>query len=335
MPHVRSLRRPAFVRGLLLASLAYLALVAACTVMLWWGGDRGLFATLLLFAGRWVLLLPLAPLVPLALLVAPRALAPLAAAALVALFPFMGLRVGSLGAARGGAALRVVSFNTAANPAFAPLLEQSLAEWDADVVLFQECSDALVAALGRRTEWHSAANGPLCIASRYPITESASMPREDLERTLEAGFGGSGFVDRHTIAAPDGPVRVGNVHLETVRKGLESYGSADFRRFEGNLVVREAESRRAREWLRTQDASIVAGDFNMPVESRIYRDAWGDLTNAFSRAGRGFGYTRHNGWIRARIDHVLHDDAWSTRAARVLPDAGSDHRPVMAELGRR
>ena len=328
------LRGPAAARAVLIVALAYLAVACLCTAMLWWGGDRDLLPTLLLFAGRWVLLLPLALLVPAALVVSRRALVPLAAATSVVLFPFMGLRVGSSGAT-GGAALRVVSFNTAANPAFAPLLEQSLAEWGADVVLFQECSGALVAALRRRTGWHSAANGSLCIASRYPIAQTAMMPREDLERTLEAGFGGSGFVHRHTIDTPRGPVRIGNVHLETVRKGLQGYRSADFRRFEGSLVVREAESRRAREWMRTQDVEIVAGDFNMPVESRIYRDAWGDLTNAFSRAGRGVGYTRYNGWIRVRIDHVLHGDRWETRAARVLPDAGSDHRPVMAELVKR
>ena len=326
--------RAALARAVTVTTLAYLAIVCTCTVMLWWGGDRGLFSTLLLFAGRWVLLLPLAVLVPAAMLLAPRALVPLAGAALLVLFPFMGLRLGALGAVE-GASLRVVSFNTAASPAFPPLLEQSLAEWGADVVLFQECNGALIAALDRLAGWHSAANGPLCIASRHRISDRATMPRQDLERTLAAGFGGSGFVDRYTIDTPRGPVRLGNLHLETVRKGLERYGSGDFGRFEGNLVVREAESRRAREWMRTQDVEIVAGDFNMPVESRIYREAWGDLTNAFDEAGRGFGYTRYNGWIRVRIDHVLHGDRWATRAARVLPDAGSDHRPVLAELVKR
>ena len=50
---------------------------------------------------------------------------------------------------------------------------------------------------------------------------------------------------------------------------------------------------------------LVVGDFNAPVESVIYRRYWGDLRNAFSYAGFGFGSTRLNGWIRVRIDHIL------------------------------
>jgi endonuclease/exonuclease/phosphatase (EEP) superfamily protein YafD len=70
------------------------------------------------------------------------------------------------------------------------------------------------------------------------------------------------------------------------------------------------------------------GDFNTPPESTTYRRAWGAWTNAFSVVGRGLGGTRLNGWIRARIDHVLGDDAWTFVDARTAADVGSDHLPL-------
>jgi endonuclease/exonuclease/phosphatase (EEP) superfamily protein YafD len=42
--------------------------------------------------------------------------------------------------------------------------------------------------------------------------------------------------------------------------------------------------------------------------------------------------TKYNGWIRARIDHVLTSDDWHVDRARVGPDAYSDHRPVLVDL---
>jgi endonuclease/exonuclease/phosphatase (EEP) superfamily protein YafD len=73
----------------------------------------------------------------------------------------------------------------------------------------------------------------------------------------------------------------------------------------------------------------------MPTESAIYRRHWSSMTNGFSQAGRGFGYTRRAGWIQLRIDHVLADDGWVVQAARLLPDYGSDHRPMMVDVAYR
>ncbi len=72
----------------------------------------------------------------------------------------------------------------------------------------------------------------------------------------------------------------------------------------------------------------------MPVESPTYRAGWGGFRNAFSQAGAGFGWTRDNGWIQVRIDHVLSRGAWKPVRAWVGPGVGSDHRPVIAELVR-
>jgi endonuclease/exonuclease/phosphatase (EEP) superfamily protein YafD len=81
--------------------------------------------------------------------------------------------------------------------------------------------------------------------------------------------------------------------------------------------------------------SLVAGDFDMPSESAIYRRHWGSMHNGFSRAGVGFGYSRRAGWIHLRIDHVLADDDWVVQSAQLLPDYGSDHLPMMVDVALR
>jgi endonuclease/exonuclease/phosphatase (EEP) superfamily protein YafD len=99
--------------------------------------------------------------------------------------------------------------------------------------------------------------------------------------------------------------------------------------------LRQVEHRQARAFAGSfLGPRIVAGDFNAPVESRIYRDEWEGWTNAFSAAGFGLGSTRLNGWIRARIDHVLVDDEWKVVDAQPGRDVGSDHRPMIVRLRR-
>ena len=50
---------------------------------------------------------------------------------------------------------------------------------------------------------------------------------------------------------------------------------------------------------------ILAGDFNLPVDSAIYREYWSGYRDAFSDAGWGFGYTE---WPRVRRPACRHPD---------------------------
>ena len=66
---------------------------------------------------------------------------------------------------------------------------------------------------------------------------------------------------------------------------------------------------------------------------------WDDYTNAFSKAGFGFGETR---WTTmrgitfgVRIDHILTNEHWRPQRCWVGPDVGSDHLPVIADLRLR
>ena len=98
-------------------------------------------------------------------------------------------------------------------------------------------------------------------------------------------------------------------------------------------LLRDVELRRAQRFVvAVSGPHITVGDFNTPAESRAYREEWGGWTNAFSVAGFGIGGTRLNGWIRARIDHVVVDDSWKVVDAWLGEDAGSDHLPMLATL---
>ena len=78
---------------------------------------------------------------------------------------------------------------------------------------------------------------------------------------------------------------------------------------------------------------LVAGDFNTPVESRIFQAHWTEgLEDTFSRVGFGLGMTKYNGWIRVRIDHVLAGPRWYVRRTEIGHDLGSDHRPLIVDL---
>ena len=60
-----------------------------------------------------------------------------------------------------------------------------------------------------------------------------------------------------------------------------------------------------------------------------------DWQNGFSRVGVGFGGTRLNGWIRARIDHILTSHDWIPVRAWIGEDVGSDHAAVITRIRLR
>jgi endonuclease/exonuclease/phosphatase family metal-dependent hydrolase len=136
----------------------------------------------------------------------------------------------------------------------------------------------------------------------------------------------------------EGPIDIAAIHLETPRKGLEilRYGG-NISRMDPSTLVRSIGSGRVRNWVSKQSGqAIVAGDFNMPVESVIYRKDWSDCRNAFSSVGRGFGYTRILRRFSVRIDHVLTcGEGWTPVRAFIGPDLGSDHLPLIVDLKRR
>ena len=78
---------------------------------------------------------------------------------------------------------------------------------------------------------------------------------------------------------------------------------------------------------------IVMGDMNdfnysAPLDTLMscgLMDAWWE-------GGNGYGATFHSGWMRLRIDHILHSKELKLESIKVIETNLSDHNPVVAEF---
>lgn len=292
---------------------------------------------MLAYGPRWLLLVPALPVAVATLLARPRLLPLTLAGTLLTLGPVMGYRSGwrTWFSHRARPPVRLVTFNLmgASNPMI-PAVPGELARLDADLMLFQECPGELVDAARSSpllAGWTIRQDGTLCLASRWPVDSVRTI---DEVRTRDQG--GTGAVVFYMVQHPAGPFGLANVHLETPGKGLEPlrYGG-ETSRLVRNAMLRDVGSRRAARWVIAQHFDpLIAGDFNLTVESAIYRENWNGCPNAFSRVGRGFGWTRILRRFAARIDHVITCGTWTASWAEVGPDIGSDHRPLVVDLAR-
>src|SRR6185295_18566035 len=320
-----------------------IGLYALATVAVWglfyFAGDRWWLATVMLFGPRWIYAAPLPVLAVLAGLYYRRALIPLAILTAVQLFAIMGLELHWSSATQSPRALRIVSLNTNRMR----LDEQALLTWideiKPDVVVLQEYPHP---GTSRAKEivwpegWHVSHYDEYFLASRLPIV--------DVEHALRPGSGSVAAV-AYTLERDGKKLRLVSVHLSTPRNGLEAVldrktllapSHAD--KLDRIIRYRRLESNEVSQWTaRSTPPVIVAGDFNMPRDSAIFRNDWSSrFSNAYSQSGCGFGSTKLTakwGWTSGlRIDHILFDEGWHARRCWVGPDLGSDHLPIVAEL---
>lgn len=314
----------------------YLAAAIAACLALYAGGDRWWWAAPLVYGPRWLLLLPLLPLAavtPTVCGLSSRRLVPLAATGALVLFVFCGVCWpwrALLHSKPAGFSLRILSCNLNAMPSGFERLERLLETARPDVMVLPECSDEFLAHLKASGRWHCQRKRSMCVASRWPIRRADWLVDDG-----RLGYWGD-FAVRCELAAPKGIVSIIGVHLETPREALEALID---RRWRARTAVEQDMARRARISAlarrlvdRSPASTIVAGDFNLPIESAIYRRDWSPLENAFSSAGLGLGYTKRSRWFGVRIDHVLAGRPWQVERCWVGPDVGSDHRPLLAEL---
>ncbi|MGV3707877.1 MAG: endonuclease/exonuclease/phosphatase family protein [Gemmatimonas sp.] len=354
-----------------IAAWSYLIGIIATWGLQTFSSEITIPGTIIAYGPRFVALWPLAVLGPLAAIVLRGALWPLAIGALITVFPIMGFQISpssfgsKLPPAPAAGTFRVFSFNVQGGKILVYDLPVVLKEEAADVYTFQECGNELWDVIQAQKDWFSARWGSLCTISRWKIENVESMPREEFERVVQLGYGGAGFVMRTDIASPQGTISVVNLHLETARRGLEGLlGREGFvpddnpfnreidaregnpqsanniddggSRFRKNAIIRDAESERASKWAlagTNRNALVVAGDFNLPVESTIFRDHWGHFVDAFETKGNGLGWTKREGrWLRIRIDHLLTvDGGLELEGVTVGHDYRSDHLPIIAD----
>lgn len=204
----------------------------------------------------------------------------------------------------------------------------------ARIIVISECSSRLGDALAAHVTHAFHRSGDICFLTTYPVREVTSRSQRDFWE-----LGGAGAMGKVVIDIGGTEVVVGGVHLETPRDALEALAKRAVLSFpaaaRSNTALRELESSVARSFIapgEEQRPVIVAGDFNLPVESAIYRRWWGDLTNAFSARGSGLGWTKETARFGVRIDHVLASDHFEVHQATLLPRMSSDHRPLLVEL---
>jgi len=307
----------------------YIVAVAAVWGLLAVAGDRWWPLTPLVYGPRWVFALPLAGLVPLAAWFSPRSLGVLALAAVLVAGPVTGgtmpLRFDR--AAVDAPRLRVLTCNLGRELGDPIRLSMAVAATGADVVALQECPAEFPAAVRWPDDWQ-VRPGPygLCLASRFRVVGGDELRDEAL--------GGRGAVARWRLLTPAGVVEFVNVHLASPREGLDPFiRQGHVSGLRASLTERWNESAAVERWLGDPvDPRLIAGDFNLPADSAIFRRHWGRYTDCFSTAGWGWGWTKYTRWFGARIDHVLAGPGWDCPHCVVGPDVGSDHRPLVAEL---
>ncbi len=327
---------PRLRRGLRWLIGGWLAAVGVAVLLLWGLGDRWWVGTLFLYGPRWPLLVPGILLLLAALVADRRMVLALGVGILVVIGPVLGYRSGWRGwfGPEEEPTLRIITFNMRGgqNP-MADLVPMELVALEPDLVLLQECTEGVELLRNVPAAWTMHREGSLCAITRMPLDSASVNP---VFRTREDGM--FGLAVRYHLRQDSQPLAVVNLHLETPRRGIEQL------RWGGNLVglarnilVREVGSRRTANWVLAPAGDvIVAGDFNLPTESAIYRTSWGRCGNAFSLRGVGPGYTRVLPKWSVRIDHLLTcGTGWRVAAARVGPDLGSDHLPLIVDLVRR
>ncbi len=320
---------PLFVRW---SGVCYLGALVALTALLRWPSERLWPVTLFLFGPRWVLALPLVFLLPLAAFVDRRLAAALALAGALLAEPLFGLSLPwrRLVAGEGPPtpSLRVVTWNVGGG-ATRDALDELMTVDAPDVIVLQESSRHVLEAT---PGWHRHADGGMSVLSRFAILGVSARDRKDVWR-----MAGSGAIVRYTLDTPLGRVDLTSVHLETPREGLESilrFGPGAASELEAKNAQRLVEVLLAREWVdgSTSPLRLVAGDFNTPVESYLFRDHWQGYRDCHTAAGWGFGFTKHTRRIGTRIDHVLTGPGLECVSARVGTSRGGDHSPLVVEI---
>jgi vancomycin resistance protein VanJ len=324
-----------------LVLLGWLATLAALAVVQLFG-DRTPLGTLAMYAPRhltpWPWLLPLA----LSLVVSRRLLLASAAGFLVTLVGVANFSL-PLGRARprltppAGHALprplRLVTYNTDGSAALAARVAQDARAWDADMALLIDCKPEVAAALRTVPGARVVTGGFFCLLTRHEVLGITAMPPAITAIARAAGSGRAGRVHRVDLRVHGTPVTLYPLHLETPRTALWAARRFDLSRLDANRAVRAFDSRVATRFVdREAPGLLVLGDFNLDVNSAIYRRDWGDLTNAWSAAGLGFGHTMFAGRHRVRIDHVLLGPGWTVDDVEVLRGYPSEHQPVVVTV---
>jgi vancomycin resistance protein VanJ len=326
-PGAKSRRGPvALAIGCWLYALALLALWATVATQ----SDRWWPATVLMFSPHWLWATPLLILIPAAAVWRRRLLVLLAGIMLLALGPVMSFclpwsrfQADDPSAFR----VRVLTCNAHRGELKPDDLGLFIAQTMPDIVAIQDWTSKYEQKVFWQQDWQIRRVDEICLASRFPIAKVQDLAGEESSD--------HGTLVGYELETPVGPLHLLNLHLSSPHVGLEGVidlSSRGIAELEANSEQRRRQSELAQEWAQSiSGPMLVAGDFNTPPDSTIYRDNWSDYSNAFSQAGFGWGHTYFTRKTSIRIDNLLAGPGWRCRRCFVGPDVGSPHRPLVSD----
>ncbi len=326
-------------------TLGYVAFLAIALLALERWGERNWLVAVLLYAPPQMLLLPLLLLTPACFFFRWRLIGWHLAAVVFLLFGYMNFSW-SRRVQPSAATFTAVTFNAGESNRFQFM--DFVAREKPDIVFLQD-TGGRGPAIAAKLPGSSVINlGQFCFISKLPLAKAA------LVQSVTSH--GQAVMARCETVVAGRPTALYSVHLPTPRSELSRFLGG--RRILGDLVGRphrEPGFGNYREWLddRIQLARgvarvfaeeplpmIVGGDFNTPDHGYIYHLFAGEMTDAFPRAGRGWGLTfpgsTHNPvsfygpWLR--LDYFFVGPGWKVIDCRPEPGQRSQHKAVLARF---
>ena len=245
----------------------------------------------------------------------------------------------------GGVELKVMTWNVHCSKNADKIRQKKIAELilkeNADFVLLNEfnqdsckIADSLLKVRYHYIEeGHNHKKSSDIFYSKYVITNSGR---------IKAPVKGFPFqVIKTTIAVGRDSVQIIGVHLTSNQYDGSSWGKKNDLEKDSNLSLAKYEAGQEKrcsqaEWigvevLKSKHPVIVMGDMNdfncsAPLDTLMscgLKDSWWE-------GGNGYGSTFHDGWLRLRIDHILHSGKLKLQNIKVIDTNLSDHNPVIA-----
>lgn len=188
---------------------------------------------------------------------------------------------------------------------------------------------------------------------RYPFTEECRSHRRSGDIFYSRReMSNSGYVVRitkkgkrriiktikATIAIGCDSVQIFGLHLasnhydgSTIEEELQS-DTSSYVKYKDAQELRCAHAHWTKEAaLHSEHPVVIMGDMNdfsrsAPLDTFTingFRDSWWE-------GGNGYGHTFHSGWMRLRIDHILHSEKLELKSIKVIGTDLSDHNPLVA-----
>jgi endonuclease/exonuclease/phosphatase (EEP) superfamily protein YafD len=223
--------------------------------------------------------------------------------------------------------VRVLTLNTHFTAVDALQLKQLIDQSKPDIVALQEWFPTNRQIIFPDASWHTIQLPEALLASPYPI-RSVGSPMGESDVT-------AGVTYHYIVEIPWRWVSFYNVHLSSPHNAFRNvlhHSPYGVPRLTFNSIQRLREAASLHE--AADGDTILAGDFNLPRDSTIFRSELSGFSDAFTDAGLGYGLTYYSQWTTIRIDHILMGKNWYCTRCWLGPDIGSPHRPLVADLSR-